>query len=492
MQFYNFFIGSSSSLRLTGILSGLLVLASIMPMTQCSRHSTNDNKKFAGHWLATIEVGGYERDLVLHLSLVGFGQLQGTFECPQEGARGVDFEVIEFEGSKFKLWVESSGTVIEGRLDSAGTVIEGVWKQSLRERPVTFRRADSLFVTQSDYRYQPPAKLDDGWDVAGLGQVDIDSTLTTALIKTVRSGQFKNIDSIIIVRHGRLVLEEYFCDFYGRDYEHNVTTVTKSVVSALTGIALELGFINSLDEPVYSFFPGYEKNEHWSQAKNRITLRHLLTMTSGLDCSNMDPRSPGHPDRMFQSPDWIQYCLDIPMSDHEPGEQFAYCEGNAMLMGEVLRLATGLSVPAYAHKYLFTPLGIEHCYWGYTPRGKALTGTSLHLRSRDMAKFGQLYLDGGRWRGRQIVPAKWVEQSTAKRFDTGLFDGYGYFWWRERFKRGQETVDAFSAAGNGGQKITVIPELDMVVVLTAAAFDKKYVFEQTQDIMNRYILPAVR
>lgn len=474
------------------LLCLLLILSLAPAICQCDSRNLGIDKRIAGHWLGKIKIDVYERDLVLHLSLAGFGELEGTFECPQESARGVGFKVIEFEGDRFKLWIEPSGTIIEGRLNPDGTLIQGIWKQNLRELPLTFRRADSLFTITGDYRYRPPASLDDGWDVAEPGQAGIDTALTTGLVKAVRAGDFKEIDSIIIVRHGRLVLEEYFCDFYGRDYEHNLTSVTKSVVSALVGIAIEQGRISGLDEPLFSYFPNYVKNENWSEAKGRITLRHLLTMTSGLACNNAVPHSPGHPDRMFQSPDWIQFCLDLPMSDHGPGEQFAYCEGNAMLVGEVLRLATGLPVPDFAFKYLFTPLGITHCYWAYTPRGKALTGTSLHLRSRDMAKFGQLYLDGGRWQGRQIVPLEWVEQSTAKRMSTEMFSGYGYFWWRERFRRGTETVAAYTAAGNGGQKITVIPELDMVVVITAAAFNKKYALQQTQDMMNRYILPAVR
>lgn len=470
----------------------LLFLATMLLICHCASRNPGTDEMITGHWLGKIKIDVYERDLVLHLSLAGFGQLEGTFECPQEDARGVEFEVIEFEGGKFKLWIERSGTIIEGQLDSAGTVIQGVWKQNLRELPIIFRRADSLFTVTQNYCYQLPAKLDDGWEVASAAEAGIDTAVTTDLIKAVRAGDFKDIDSIIIVRHGRLVLEEYFCEFYGRDYEHNVTSITKTVVSALVGIAIEQGLIKGLDQTLISYFPNYVKNETWNEDKGRITLRHLLTMTSGLACNNADPRSPGHPDRMFQSPDFVQFCLDIPMSDSEPGIKFSYCEGNAMLIGEVLRLTTGEIVPDFARKYLFAPLGITHCYWGYTPRGKALTGTSLHLRSRDMAKFGQLYLDGGRWLGQQIIPPKWVEQSTAKRLSTEMFNGYGYFWWRERFNRGQETVEAYSAAGNGGQKITILPELDLVVVLTAAAFDKKYAFQQTQDMMNRYILPAVR
>jgi CubicO group peptidase (beta-lactamase class C family) len=256
------------------------------------------------------------------------------------------------------------------------------------------------------------------------------------------------LGSVLVQRHGRLVFERYY---HGatRDKPRNVFSVTKSFVSALVGIALRDGQLRSLDEKLVEFFPD-ELDEHADPRIATITLRDLLTMTAGY--------------RGFalrDSQDWVRTLLNRPL-ESEPGASFAYDDGSAHLLSAVLTRVGGAPADVLADRDLFGPLGIKPGSWASDGRGNSLGSTGLSLRSRDLLRFGELYLRHGRWHGRQVVPAAWVRESTSTQIAIPGGYAYGYLWWINTGRH-----KGFLAQGYAGQMVAVFPRLDLVLVMTA-------------------------
>ncbi len=349
-----------------------------------------------------------------------------------------------------------------------------------------------------------PEQMDDDWQTASLDAVGIDENRIKEAIERIHDDTYQNIHSLLIVKDGKLVLEEYFsgyrwayddaqhrgerCDF-GVDTPHNLASVTKSVTSALVGIAIDRGFIPGVDEKAFTFFPGY--SDLSDERKDGITLEHLLTMTSGLEWNEMElPYSNTSNDlvQLFIVSDPIAYILAQP-AESEPGAEWYYNGGGTNILGEVIREATGLRMDDFAEEYLFAPLGITNYEWDHINLDMIHASGNLKLRPRDMAKFGYLFLNGGVWQGEQIVSQEWIEESTKEHTLTLEANGYGYQWWLETYRSRATSVDSFYAAGWGGQRITVFPSLDMVVVFTGGNYVEG---EPVDEIISRYILLAVR
>jgi CubicO group peptidase (beta-lactamase class C family) len=354
------------------------------------------------------------------------------------------------------------------------------------------------------YTPRVPEQTEDGWQTASLDAVGINENKIDEAIDRIHDDTYQNIHSILIVKDGKLVFEEYFsgykwaydderhrgewCDF-GIDTPHNLASVTKSVTSALVGIAMDRGFICGVDEKAFPFFPGY--SDLSDERKAKITLEHLLTMTSGLEWNEMElPYSNTDNDlvQLFLVSDPIAYILAKPAVS-EPGEAWYYNGGGTNILGEVIREATGLRMDEFAEKYLFAPLGITDYEWDHINPDMIHASGNLKLRPRDMAKLGYLFLNGGVWQGEQIVSQEWVEESTKKHTLTLWADGYGYQWWLKTYPSGTTSVDSFYAAGWGGQRLMVFPSLDIVVVFTGGNYVEE---EPVDEIISRYIVPAVR
>lgn len=288
-----------------------------------------------------------------------------------------------------------------------------------------------------------------------------------------------NLDfhSVLVIRNGHLVFEKYY-DNYDADTLHELYSCTKTVVSALVGIAIHEGYIDGVDERVLDFFPERIIADNDSRKLN-MTIEHLLTMTTGLDWPELAVPydNPTNIFRLWtQSPDWVQFVLDRPMV-LIPGTKFNYNSGASHLLSAIIQNATGMSTSSFASKYLFTPLGISTLIWPPDPHGVNVGGAYLQLRPRDMAKIGYLYLQNGTWNGTQIVPAEWVEMSTRKHYPVmgSLYVGYGYQWWNYYNPKINNSsdypiIDGFSAVGYAGQRIFVVPDQDLVVVFTGYAF----------------------
>ncbi len=349
-----------------------------------------------------------------------------------------------------------------------------------------------------------PQQTDDGWQTASPADVGLDEQRLRETVERIQDKTYQNVDSILIVKEGKLVFEVYFDDHewdydspqfrgklihYGPETRHNLASVTKSFTSILVGMALDHGAIQSVDDPVFDYFPKYA---HLSDTqKATITLKHLLTMSSGLQWNEGElPYSDPNNDlvRLFSESNPIGYILSRPVIS-TPGAQFYYGGDNTNLLGEVIRSATGQRMDAFAEEHLFGPLGITDYAWDFINPDMIHASGNLQLRPRDMAKLGQLCLNGGVWEGQRIVSEAWIAESTQKHVTHSTTSGYGYQWWLETYRVGSASVDAFSALGWGGQKIMVFPDLEMVVVFTGGNYASG---DPSEEILTRYILPAVQ
>jgi CubicO group peptidase (beta-lactamase class C family) len=354
-----------------------------------------------------------------------------------------------------------------------------------------------------------------------LDEVRIDEELVLAAMDRIRDGTYPNVHSVLLVKDGRLVFEAYFDGYafdylgdefrgehteFGIDSLHNLASVTKSFTSALVGIAIEQGFIQDVNEPVFAFFPEYAGLK--TGPHGRITLEHLLTMTSNLEWNELevwlgDPRHDLI--QLFIVPDPLEYILAKPLVA-EPGTTWYYNGGGVNLLGEVIRKASGMRIDDFSAKYLFAPLGITEYQWDHINPDIIHASGNLKLRPRDMAKFGQLFLNGGTWKGERIVPGEWVKRSTSAQVaipwdsladplgdeyvDLSQTEGdrYGYLWWLKTYDVNAQKIPSFYADGWGGQNIIVFPSLELVAVFTGGNYVGP---EPVDDIVTRYVLPAV-
>ncbi len=271
-----------------------------------------------------------------------------------------------------------------------------------------------------------------------------------------------SIHSLLIVRNGNIVLDSYFYPFQ-QEQMHDIASVTKSVTSTLIGIAVGERKLSGLQQQVLALFPRRPVS-NGSERKNRLTVENLLTMTSGLDC-RFRPREITLSE-MMQSKDWLQFMLNLPMAA-EPGSKFEYCSGGMHLLSGIISQVTGASALEFARRELFQPLGIDDTIWPADPDGISYGWGDLHLQPRDMAKIGYLWLNRGRWQDRQIVPAEWLQAATEvhSRADWGADYGYGFWVYPDR------TPPIYEGLGRGGQRISVVPAKNLVVVFTGGGFE---------------------
>ncbi|MCG8605940.1 beta-lactamase family protein [bacterium] len=280
-------------------------------------------------------------------------------------------------------------------------------------------------------------------------------------------------NSLLIARNGYLVYEQYFHGVDANDI-HTMYSVTKSITSLLIGIAFDQHLVDSLDTPLPTLFPEYQPMQNAANGKNDMTLRHILQMRTGIEWDEHSTpyTSAQNPTTaLVNSPDWIRFMLDLPLSS-QPGMVYRYNSGATILLAGVLKNKTGLSANQFAENHLFSKLGIDNYRWDSgNPNGISNTGWGLHLRPRDMVRIGLLVLNKGEWFGEQIVSKEWIESSSRRHSSFASGRGYGYQWViGPDVQVGENTYESFSANGWGGQRIIVIPELSMVVVTTAMNF----------------------
>jgi CubicO group peptidase (beta-lactamase class C family) len=340
------------------------------------------------------------------------------------------------------------------------------------------------------YVYSVPPVTGDGWPTAAAHEAGFDVAPLEDAVDAVRTGTFGGVDSLLVVRHGTLVLEAYFNDF-DREKLHDLRSATKSITSALVGIAIDEGLLPGVEAPVLERLGGEAGRRNPDPRKRTITVEHLLTMTPGLACDDSDASSPGNERNMYRQDDWVGFLFDLPMVA-DPGIRYGYCTGGVVALGAVLAQASGQRADLYARQVLFEPLGIARAEWQYTPNGAVDTGGHLHLRPRDMARFGQLFLQNGLWNGRAVVSAAYVQASTSFQVRAGGGEEYGYLWWRRVAYPGGTPTGTYYAVGNGGQQIIVVPERQLVAVFTGSNYDSSATSLYPQSLLDRYVLTAIR
>jgi len=334
---------------------------------------------------------------------------------------------------------------------------------------------------------------EDDWPRADPASQRLDPEPLDRLVAAIEEGRnYPDIHSLLVVRHGYLVLERYFAGWH-EERLHTLQSVSKSFTSALIGIAIDRGDLRGVDEKVLGFFPELRDIRHLDDRKHAMTVEDLLTMRSGTDYNERGSNSP-HDRLNSLRRGWDRFYLDRPMAA-EPGTTFQYDSGGVILLSSLLKARTGLHADAYAERHLFGPLGIRQASWYRNAEGHPHTGGGLDLRPRDMARFGLLYLRGGHWGDRQVVSDDWVGRSTRRQVERRRDPhdvGYGYLWWiLEPDPQGDGEHDIYAAKGFMGQYIFVVPEHDMVVVVTAGT--SSYTDEvRPERFLYTHILASVR
>lgn len=332
--------------------------------------------------------------------------------------------------------------------------------------------------------------VNSGWRVS---TKNYNKDLIRALNKKIAEKDFKDIDALVVIKNGELLIEQYY-NGSDRQSLHDPRSVGKTFASTLLGMAIRDGYIKSEDHTLSDFYDldNYENN---SRIKAHVSLKQLLTMSSGFDGDDANSQSIGNEENMYPTDDWVKFALDLPMRGGVTNKpSWSYFTAGVVVLGDVLHRSVPDGLESYADKKLFAPLGINHYQWQYTPKGVVNTAGGLALRAIDFAKYGQLYKNKGQWDGQQVLPKTWVEQSLSRQVPRGDNEGqghYGYLFWNDTFPLNEKMVEVAYASGNGGNKIYVFKNLDAVVVITASAYNKAYAHPQVNKMMANYILPAI-
>ena len=330
-----------------------------------------------------------------------------------------------------------------------------------------------------------PDDTGDGWPTSTPDAEGMDAQSLLANIQSIEDNL--GVDSVVVAKNGRLVAEAYF-NGYGRDTVHDLRSASKSITSALAGIAVDQGLLTTQDTLADSVYQ-LDRYDNWDVRKGSIKLIDLLHMSSGLACDDWVASSPGNEERMYRTADWLKFVLDLPVIAN-PGEQSSYCTGGVVLLGSIVATRSGMRLDEFAATYLFDPLGIQTVEWRRSPDGSATGGGGMRLKPRDAAKFGSLYLDGGMWLGNRVLSESWVIRSQERVTTLGA-DAYGLLWWKRKFLvRGAEQECLF-ASGNGGNYIFVLPSERMVVVFTGSNYNSP-LGGQPIDLLPAKILSTLR
>jgi CubicO group peptidase (beta-lactamase class C family) len=464
-----------------------------------------------GVWRGTVTPLEESVTLFMDVRADAQGAIKAVFRN-SDGFFGNAKFTLAAQGAHFKLLgIDNGATLLEGDYDEKHDRIllpipDGLPLPELRTTLALTRQSRDQAIgyypgtpAEPHYVYRPPIAEADGWRTAALDAAGLDTARISALVQKILDADpwpqtAPLVQGLLIARHGRLVLEEYF---YGFDKErpHDLRSGGKTLASVLAGIAIDHGAKFGPQTPVTSLFPEYASFANPDPRKSLMTVEHLMTMTSGLDCDeNGNDNAPGNEDKMQSQtaqPDWYKFMLDQRLAA-APGNAFAYCSGAVNLIGGIVRNTTRTWLPEFFDRFVARPLQMRTYHMNLTPAGEGYMGGGLHIRPRDALKLGQLYLDGGVWNGKRIVSKKWVEVSTA-RHPMNARGADGYNWHLNDIKLGDRVFKEYDASGNGGQLVMVLPELDLVVMFTGGNYGNFGVWGHFRDeLLPQYILAAIK
>lgn len=430
---------------------------------------------YIGKWNLSIYHHLKPNDLKLIMKEVNDG---GYSVYPMLGA----YWVADFKQEKNKISFEDYKTPLEfeGQLKDTEIVLNISLAGSFISK-ITFRK-NAQHKELTSILAEKNAQINDGWELSK------NRLALPKMEKGIRNDSLIGIESILVAKNGKVTYEKYFAGF-DANTPHDTRSASKSISSAIIGIAIDDNIIKSVDEKLYDFIP-QEYQYTKDSLKSKITIKDLLTMSSGLDVNNK--ANEGY--YQEESDDnWLKTVLEAPMV-HEPGTYTDYGSANPFLLGVYLNARLDIPLEFYMHEKLFGPLGITNYIMNTDDTGIIpYFGGGLHLTPRDMLKFGQLYLNNGNWNGQQIISKNWVEESFKKH--TRLQDArdkneYGYFWYHDTYIINGKAIESIEARGAGGQFIFVVPALESVVVITAGNYRNRK-GNQSREIFEEYILPAL-
>ncbi len=502
----------------------------VLPQDQGSFRGrrSKDGSEIAGHWIGTHGVTydyGFATPLVLRATQAGVwegrvepfddrlslyisihrdedGRLRALLRNPERNIGAfLRLDSVTRSGDTLQFVDAEGRGLLTGRLDEeSGTFSVTMSPQG---RTFDFSRRDRDAAAgyyprpeTSPYRYQAPRPTSDGWVTGSAEAVDLSAARLSELAQSIidaepTSARTPSVHSLLIARRGKLVLEEYFHGFHA-DRPHDLRSAGKSLTGLMTGVAIAKVDTLDVDTPVYAVLgePGAELDPR----KAAMTVEHLLTMSSGYECDDNDGQSQGNEGQMQgqrTQPDWRRYTLDLPMA-RAPGAEAVYCTGGINLLGAVVSRTTQTWLPEFFRTEIAKPLGIEHYHYNLDPVGNGYGGGGIYLRPRDMLKVGQMVLDGGTWKGTQVVPRRWIEQSLRPRVGINHAEDYGYTWWHEALPYRGGTVDSYAASGNGGQILVIVPELELVVGFMGGNYnDFPTWIRWFHEVVPEYVLDAV-
>jgi len=393
-----------------------------------------------------------------------------------------------------------SGELIPFMRDTAGHIV------AFKEHGDTFARLSTVIGAETrqllvprppgpdgrplPYRCTAPPALTDGIRVGEMGLGTLSCAVAEQVVNGVLDGTYPDVRAIAVHHKGALVLEEYFYGFE-RDRPHQMRSLTKSVISLLAGAAVDRGSL-SADEPVVARL-GYTSIANPDPRKDRITLTDLLSNQSGLACDDHDGASPGNEVKLYDAADWPKAFVDLPVLA-EPGTTGRYCSFGFITAGRIIELAAGKPLAEFAQEVLFDPLDISPAQWRWTfvlDRSQRNEFGQIYLRPRDMLKLGLLIHQRGVWQGLRVISESWIEAAVAKQSrvddsDYGL--GIWHRWYGVPTANSTQRVETIMLSGNGGQKVYIVPALELVVVFTGGAFNLE---SPVNSIMARVLLPAL-
>lgn len=325
--------------------------------------------------------------------------------------------------------------------------------------------------------------------VASLKEAGFNKDSIENLIKLINETPHKDFRGVVVIKNNHIVIEEYFSTFW-RISIHDIRSAGKSITALLLGIAIKDGLIKNLDQNVYSLF-SQNKNPSINKDYKKITLRHLLDMSSGLDADTDNPETTGHEGKWMSKDNWKAYLLNVPLTA-QPGKKWVYADINALLIGLAIEEASGMSLKDYAQQKLFDPLGIKQFYWYTNASNQTGAAGNLYLSTLDFAKLGLLIVNEGKWGGNQFMDANYIEELVRhKNFDLSPFaNSYGMLWYKSSGMIRGKNVDYLFASGNGGNHLVVVPEEEMIVALTSSAYGPGYGQGRSKTIL-RMILAAL-
>jgi len=478
-------------------------------LCSCGEKNANNfqlNQKLAGCWVGgLIQNDGLTEDIELRFLKVKADSTLAISLTYELGPRSRVWEYdIEISCHNHEIsWLAHEGYLSEN-LDTM--YLTKNWKGErsqwmfYRDRNYDDFINQFLSNTTKDNTYSIPESNNDSLYFASLEDVGIDPFQITEFIKEIKTGHHGDIHSMLVYRKGKLVLEEYFAlngkisgafikDTY-RNKTHQLSSVTKGILSLASGIAIEKGHISDVREPIINHLPRYAN--FFDNDEKQIQIQHLLTMTSGWEWNQFN--YPWNDDRndaanMYKCEDVVEYILERPLIAN-PGAKFNYTNGEPTVLGIILGNACGMEVDQYTELHLFNPLGIRDYKWTRYPDNSLETDGGLKLSSRDLLKIGILMLHKGVWQGKQIIPENWISESTISRMNLSMQRGYGYYWNTMKFGIDGNSDTAIFIPGSGGQFLAIFPSLDMVIVFTAGIYDKDPT-KMYWAILKNNIIPAV-